>query len=264
MYVTPAFTVAGPSAAPRHASWSNPVTPVKFVGIRGAFTSKRAKQMLVVSASASPESSVQPLAARELVPIIAPDGTLAIANEGGRRVAVFAVFGDDRALNYVGISRDVATSMRMCLARRPLDCMFFAVEYVARPSRTLLDSIRNQWLSEWEAATGAAVPGCDGGVQQHLWENAIDVRGPHVQLSEAERSAIADAEPKDLPKILKQTCRRFQGEIEQTLRGRGLTEPLKFASKLKNQGLLDIESVQIKTPDSIGTSTRRTDLPSKH
>jgi hypothetical protein len=264
MSFTPAFTVVGLCAAPRPSSWSTPVCPVTFVGIRGAFTSKRAKPILVVSASASSNSAVQPLAAREVAPIIAPDGTLAVADEGARRVGVFAVFGDDRALNYVGISRDVATSMRMCLARRPLDCMYYVVEYVARPSRTLLDSIRNQWLAEWEAATGASVPGCDGGVQQHLWENAIDVRGPHVQLTEAERTAIADAEPKDLPKILKQTCRRFQNEIEQIVRDRGLTEPLKFASKLKNHGLLDIDSVQIKTPDSIGTSTRRTDIPSKH
>jgi hypothetical protein len=193
--------------------------------------------------------------------MIAADGTLAATTEGAGRVGVYAIFGDDHRLKYVGISRDVATSLRKCLARRPLECTYFVVEYVARPSRTALDGIRNQWLAEWSAQTGCTVPGCDGGVQQDLWENAIDVRGSHVQLTDAEREAIEESQPKELPKILKQTCRRFQVEIEQTLKARGLKEPLKFASKLKNKGLLDVESVQIKTPDSIGTSTRRTDLP---
>jgi hypothetical protein len=210
------------------------------------------------------EPASLPVHARELVPLISPDGSIAVQyDESGQRVGVFAVFGEDRGLRYVGISRDVATSLRKCLVRRPVDAVYFVVEYVARPSRTVLEGIKTQWLREWEEKTGLDVPGCDRDVNQHLWENAINVQGPHVQLTEAEQDAIANLEPKDTPKVLKQICRRFQADIDKILRERGLTEPLKFASKLKAQGLLDVESVQIKTPDSIGSSTRRTDLDKK-
>lgn len=207
--------------------------------------------------SAKGASQGRELLSRERKKLIGEDGTLDSTTEALGKVGVFAIFDDDDELAYVGISRDVATSLRKCLARRPRECTSFCAEYVARPSRVALEELRTSWISEWETQTGRAIRGCDGGDEQKQWESAIDVLGKFVQLTAAEKEAIENAHGADRAKELKKTTRRFQAEIEEILQNRGMTEKLKFASKLKNDGLLDVESVKIKTPDSIGASTRR-------
>lgn len=197
---------------------------------------------------------VVPLSSRELLPVISSDGNVADASAVGR-VGVFAVFNDERKLVYVGISRDCGTSLRKSLARRPMMCAFYVAEYVTRPSRTALEAIRSQWVAEWETTSGESVCGCDGGPEQERWESAIDVRQPQVALTEEEQTALSSVEPSDMPRLLKKICRRVQADIEGILRQRGLKESLKFAPKLKEKGLLDVESVKRQVPETIGSST---------
>lgn len=198
------------------------------------------------------------LSGRDLLPVICSDGTIADPSMIGR-VGVFAIFDAEQNLVYVGISRDCGTSLRKCLARKPLLCWYYTAEYVSRPSRAAMEALSSKWIAEWENTHGTSVPGCDGGVEQEKWESAINVRGPHVVLSEDEKISLDDAEGSDLPKILRGICRRVQDEIEETLRSRGLKENLKFAPKMKGNGLLDVESVKIKVPDTIGASTKLPD-----
>jgi hypothetical protein len=83
----------------------------------------------------------------------------------------------------------------------------------------------------------------------------VDVRGPWVALEAGERAEIEGAEPADMPKVLRAVCARVQAGIVGELEARGLVERLRFAPKLKAQGLLDVESAKVKVPDRIGSST---------
>lgn len=167
-------------------------------------------------------------------------------------MGVFAIYDSSQTLQYVGISRDVATSLRRALARRPSLAHFYTAEYATarRPSRTALEALRD------DVVGGRAVPGLDGGGEQRRWEGAVDVRRD-VELREEEKGAIEAAELGEVAKVLKKVARRVQGDVEEVLRERGLTEKLKFAPKMKSEGLLDVESVKVKVPDSIGSSTAR-------
>ena len=44
--------------------------------------------------------------------------------------------------------------------------------HIARPSRSVLEAIRERWEKE----NGSVPPGNDGGEVQHRWENALDVK----------------------------------------------------------------------------------------
>ncbi len=61
-------------------------------------------------------------------------------------------------------------SMRLHFARRPLECYYVKVHHVTRPSRALLESTREKWVSE----NGSIPAGNDNGEVQNIWENALD------------------------------------------------------------------------------------------
>jgi hypothetical protein len=60
--------------------------------------------------------------------------------------------------------------MRLHFARRPLECYYVKVHHVTRPSRALLESTREKWVSE----NGSIPSGNDNGEVQNVWENALD------------------------------------------------------------------------------------------
>lgn len=183
----------------------------------------------------------------DLHPYIDETGKIPYDDSGGK-VGVYAIYNQQKRLAYVGKSRDVRNSLRMHLVRKPLECYWFSVQNVRVPSRVALNDIEEQWLEEWE---GDDVQGNDGGLQQKLWENPVDVLGHGVELLDEEKEWLVDLDDRDRPKILKMICRRVQKDIEGILKERGVVEPLKFAPKLKSRGLLDVESQKIAVPDTL-------------
>jgi hypothetical protein len=120
------------------------------------------------------------------------------------RASVFAVFDARGGLRFVGQSRDVQQSLRMMLGRRPAETHQVAVHHIEKPSRDLLDTVRRAWIEE----AGGEVPGNDGGAEQALWEQALDV---NKLMTEEDRQSVVDG--RNISKLkeesaIKAICRR--------------------------------------------------------
>ena len=150
----------------------------------------------------------------------------------GGKVGIYAIFDHAQALQYVGYSRDVSVGLTQHLVRCPDACHWFKVHTVARPSRTLLEEIRHAWLREY----GTVPPGNSDA--QTRWEKPLDAK---AFMTEAERDAIATAEPADTNKLLKQLARRVEADVKAKVADRGAHMPIKFNPKLKEQGLLALK-----------------------
>lgn len=183
-------------------------------------------------------------------PALHPDTGLIPYPDPAAKTGVYAIYGAADRVVYLGKSRDIHNTLRMHLGRRPVDCVAYRALALPRPSRAAFDTI----LAAWAAELGAPPPGNDGGDEQARWEKPVDVRwaGSGVVLTAAEREALDGCVlAADAGKVLKKVCRRVQGEVEAVLRARGCKEPMKWAPKLKEKGLLDVGSIQLAIPETL-------------
>lgn len=149
------------------------------------------------------------------------------------KVGAYAIFDEAQSLCYVGLSRDIYASLKQHLVRRPTQCYWVKAQTLDRPNRTVLEAMRQQWLTE----NGAVPPG--NGPEEEQWTQAIDVK---PFMTAAEQAAIEAADDLSLSKILKDVARRVEAEIFATLEARGLKLKLRFDPKLKEQGLLNLKA----------------------
>ncbi len=177
-----------------------------------------------------PASTLTRLTDLELHPYLTDAG--GIADELAGKVGLYAIYDADQVLQYVGYSRDVAAGLKLHLVRQPSKCHWVKVQTVQRPSRTVLEDMRSAWIEE----NGTVPPG--NADERAAWEKPVDAK---VQMTEAERRAIAAATDLDQIKLLKNLARRVQAEILETLEDRGVQLDLRFNPKLKEQGLLDLK-----------------------
>ena len=173
--------------------------------------------------------SIPTLASLDIQPYLV-DGEL--PPEWNGKVGIYAIFDQDKALQYVGYSRDISVGLTQHLVRCPQQCHWFKVHTVERPSRTLLDKIRTAWLAEY----GSIPPGNSD--QQLQWEKPIDAK---TFMTEEERDAIANADSAQTPKLLKQLARRVEADVKAKVADRGAQIAVKFNPKLKEQGLLALK-----------------------
>ncbi|MEO1132222.1 MAG: GIY-YIG nuclease family protein [Cyanobacteria bacterium J06639_1] len=169
----------------------------------------------------------------DFIPYINDAGQLPDECEGS--IGVYAVFDRDRALHYVGYSRDMATSLKLHLVRQPESCFWVKAHAIARPSRTLLENIRAAWMdSNGDIPIGNAL-------DPSPWETPIDVK---EQMTQEERDRYADKtlSERDRIKALKQAARRIEAEILAQLEARHVAIPLRFNPKLKEEGWLDLKA----------------------
>ena len=152
------------------------------------------------------------------------------------KASIYGVFDADERLRFVGISRNVKQSLRMHLGRQPALTYYFKLHHVTKPSRTLLEHIKESWLAE----NGAPVEGNDGGAQQKLWENALDTT---ALMTEEDKAMLAEAKQLSAIKeasAVKRIAKRFEDEKVKVLVGeRGCKESMRFCPQLKSKGLLD-------------------------
>lgn len=180
----------------------------------------------------SVENLVTPLADLEAIPYLDADGMLPQQFSG--KIGVYAIFGEDKTLQYVGYSRDTFLSLKQHLIRQPRLCYWLKVQSIDRPNRTLLEEIRSTWIQ----GNGAPVPGNQA--DQSKWEQAIDVKAAMTDEEQAQHQDPALDEHSQL-KVLKNAARRLEAEIMEILNQRGVQEPLRFNPKLKEMGLLDLK-----------------------
>lgn len=192
-------------------------------------------------AAARGDAAVTPLAELEFVPYLTEEGLVAKVDTTGVKASVYAVYDESKTLQYIGVSRGIQQSLRLHLARRPTQTYFFKVQNIARPSRSLLEIIKDSWIEE----NGSTPEGNDEGERQEIWEASFNVmplftEEDKIFVEEKKQAGREDSG-------IKTVARRFEGEIVEILKERGVTENLRFDPKLKAKGLLDLF---MKKPDT--------------
>ena len=155
-----------------------------------------------------------------------------ISEDWQGKIGVYAIFDDDKALQFVGYSRNTYLSLKQHLVSQPQNCYWFKVQTISRPSRTLLEDIKQAWIRE-----NGVVPNGNG-ADELEWGHSIDVK---PLMSEAEQLAYAETDELTKPKFLKNVARRIEAEIKEVLAGRNVQMEIRFNPKLKEQGILSLK-----------------------
>lgn len=156
-----------------------------------------------------------------------------VPNQFQGKVGVYAIFDVDRILQYIGYSRDIYLSLKQHLVRQPQSCYWLKVQTIDRPSRTVLESIRDEWIAENKVLPRG------NGVDSEVWNQPIDVK---EMMTAEEQTSFANAINEAAQvKVLKQVARRVESDVLETLKTRGVQEEVRFNPKLKESGLLDLK-----------------------
>lgn len=178
------------------------------------------------------DSNISLLASLQYIPYIDDNGQL--PEELLHKIGVYGIFDQDKQLQFIGYSRDIYLSIKQHLIRQPKSCYWIKVQIIDRPDRTLLENIKNNWITE-----NGIIP--IGNAQDIAkWERAIDVK---VLMTPEEEENYQNAAGEELKqsKILKNVARRVEAEILTELKQRGLVTEIRFNPKQKENGLLDVK-----------------------
>jgi hypothetical protein len=111
-------------------------------------------------------------------------------------------------------------------------CYWLKLQIVTRPSRTLLEEIRQAWIGE-----NKSIP-VGNSADKSPWTEPIDAK---VFMSALEKEEYLSADESGQIKLLKKVARALETEIQTNLKNRGVTMDLRFNPKLKEEGLLDLK-----------------------
>ncbi|MBL1177337.1 GIY-YIG nuclease family protein [Pantanalinema sp. GBBB05] len=171
------------------------------------------------------------LASLDFLPYVDTHGQLPEQFQG--KVGVYAIFDQGKGLQYIGYSRDVYLSLKQHLVRQAQYCYWLKVQTIDRPSRTLLEDMRQAWIAE----NGSIPPG--NAAEESAWSQPIDVKG--LMTTDEQTSYQASIDEVAQIKVLKQAARRIEAGILEDLAARGVKTEIRFNPKLKETGLLDLK-----------------------
>ena len=170
------------------------------------------------------------IASLEYLPYLDKNGSIPEECQG--KIGVYAIFDADKNLQFIGYSRDIYLSLKQHLIRQPQQCYWLKLTTISRPSRTILEEIRQQWITEADKIPAG------NGEERASWTQPIDAKSA---MTEAEKSSYQQLEELAKMKLLKQVARRVESELQERLKIRGSTMEIRFNPKLKEQGLLDLK-----------------------
>jgi len=137
---------------------------------------------------ASNTAALPTLESLKMLPYLCPETGLinpdCYPTSSAIRASVYGIFDASYGLQFIGMSRNIKLSLRMHLGRKPDATYGIVVYHVQKPSRTLLESIKEQWIEEVGTALDEDVAG---------WESALDVK---AVMNEKDRQMMTDAENK--------------------------------------------------------------------
>lgn len=171
------------------------------------------------------------LARLEFIPYINSEGKLPEILRG--KIGVYAIFNQEKTLQFVGYSRDIHLSLKQHLVRQPQSCYWLKIQTIERPNRTILEQIREQWIAE----NGSVPSGNHADAAK--WNEPIDAKATLTVEERENYEKLAEEIAKE--KVLKNAARRVETEILSELQARGVTEEIRFNPKLKSNGLLDLK-----------------------
>ncbi|MDB9492802.1 GIY-YIG nuclease family protein [Dolichospermum circinale CS-534/05] len=178
------------------------------------------------------EISLPTLASLNYYPYIDDHGELIADFQG--KIGAYAIFNQDKNLQFIGYSRDIYLSLKQHLVRQPQNCYWVKVQTIERPNRTILENIESAWISE-NADTSITKA-----IFKQKWTNPIDVK-ESMTPEEQENYHNIGIDELEKSKVLKTVARRVQEEILAILEARGLKTQIRFNPKLKEVGLLDLK-----------------------
>jgi len=177
------------------------------------------------------ETTIPTLASLEYIAYLNEAG--AITEDLSGKIGVYAIFNQEKILQLVGYSRDIYLSLKQHLVRQPEQCYWLKYQTIAKPSRTILEEMRQAWVAE----NGSTPVG--NGELEAQWNQPIDAK---LLMSEAEKTAYQQSDEIGQNKLLKNIARRVQEQIiEPQLKQRGVAMEIRFNPKLKEEGLLDLK-----------------------
>ncbi len=148
------------------------------------------------------------------------------------KIGVYAIFNETKTLEYVGYSRNLLLSLKQHFVRQPDKCFWFKYYVIERPNRNILESIRENWLTE----NGDLPQG--NGEEENIWTQPIDAK---LALTEEEKQEYEQNDELGKIKLFKKVARRVETEIKDRLSQRNFNMEIRFNPKLKEQGLLDLK-----------------------
>lgn len=178
------------------------------------------------------ETNISSLATLEYIAYIDDNGQL--PEQYQSKIGVYAIFNQEKVLQFVGYSRDVYLSLKQHLVRQPQNCYWVKVQTIERPSRAVLENIENGWIAE-----NNSVP-LGNAEQKEIWTQPIDAKAVMTPEEQANyQNPLID----DMAqvKVIKNVARRVETEILEVLQARGLRLQIRFNPKLKEEGLLDLK-----------------------
>ncbi|NET31519.1 MAG: GIY-YIG nuclease family protein [Cyanothece sp. SIO1E1] len=176
------------------------------------------------------ETSTPSLVSLDYIPYLDENGQIPIHAAG--KVGVYAIFDQDQILQHIGYSRDVYLSLKQHLVRKPQLCYWWKFQTINRPSRTVLEAMRDAWIAE----NGSTPIG--NGPDADAWNQPIDAK---LTMTEADKTAYEQTDELGQMKLLKKIARRVESEVKAALASRGVQMDLRFNPKLKENGLLDLK-----------------------
>ncbi len=145
-----------------------------------------------------------------------------------RKIGVYAVFDSKKKLQFIGYSRDIYLSLKQHLIRQPEQCYWLKIETITKPSRKILEDIRQAWVTE----NGDFI------IDEDKWNQAIDAK---LDMTQADKEEYNKLEELGQIKLLKKIARKKEAEIIKQLENRGVKMEIRFNPKLKEKGLLDLK-----------------------
>jgi len=160
------------------------------------------------------------------------DDTGNLPEELQKKIGIYAIFDQEKTLQFVGYSRDIYLSIKQHLVRQPQACHWLKVETITKPNRTQLEHTKNAWIEEY----GETPPG--NASEEAAWNQPIDVK---LAMTEEEQVSYKSSDELTKTKLLKKIAKRVQTQILEELKSRGVQTEIRFNYKLKEKGLLDLK-----------------------
>lgn len=176
------------------------------------------------------ETEIPVLENLEFLPYLDDQGLLDENLSG--KIGIYAIFNQDKNLQFVGYSRDIYLSLKQHLVRQPQKCYWLKMQTIDRPSRSILESTKQQWITE-----NNAIPEGNS-EQENLWTQPIDAK---LTMTEEDKLRYNSNDELGQIKLLKSIAKRLEAQILKTLSDRGVKVEIRFNPKLKEQGLLDLK-----------------------
>lgn len=147
------------------------------------------------AAASVPVTPEMPLADIPLRAIINSDGYIMPEVAPGTQASVFAIFDQKQKLQYVGFSKELRSSLKTLLGRRPDKAFFYkSVEFSTLDQGGMI-AVRDAWFQQ----CGGAPTGNKLAMERNLWQNAIDAGA----ISARGRRAAAEQKVAEVMAVLK-------------------------------------------------------------